>query len=93
MPEYTETFDTELTIRTVQDVYTKLHEHLAQGDALILDAGKLIQVDTAGAQLLHLLAKLDDSDSHRLTWQNGTTELRAQLQSLGIEIPALFSDI
>ncbi|MGI2258479.1 STAS domain-containing protein [Shewanella sp. GXUN23E] len=93
MSEHTETFETELTIRSVQDVYTKLHEQLAQGNALILDAGKLIQVDTAGAQMLYLLARLDDSDSHKLTWKNGTAELQAQLQSLGIEIPALFSDI
>lgn len=93
MSEHTEAFDTELTIRTVQEVYTKLHDHLSQGNNLVLDISKLIQVDTAGAQLLLMLAKLDQSDSHRLTWQQGTPELQAQLQSLGIEIPALFSDI
>ncbi|MCF1426443.1 MAG: STAS domain-containing protein [Shewanella sp.] len=93
MSEHTETFETELTIRSVQGVYTKLHDQLVQGNALILDTGKLIQVDTAGAQMLYLLARLDDSGTHKLTWKNGSAELQAQLQSLGIEIPALFSDI
>ena len=90
MPEYTETFDTELTIRSVQDVYTKLHERMSQDDGITLDLGKLTHIDTAGAQLLYLLHKHHESHSQRLTWQNGTAELQAQLQSLGIVIPALF---
>ena len=42
----------EISIRNIQPLYQKLLELLHRVDELILDAGELHKVDTAGAQLL-----------------------------------------
>lgn len=83
---------TEISIRNIQPLYQKLLELLHRVDELILDAGELHKVDTAGAQLLYLFALSCDKRGLKLSWQQAQPAFIAQLTRLGIRIPTLDSD-
>ncbi|BDM62866.1 hypothetical protein NFHSH190041_03180 [Shewanella sp. NFH-SH190041] len=86
-------FAPELTIRSVQDTHSHLQEQLSQHNALTLDTCELSRIDTAGAQLLLWLSLHADKGELNLSWQAGSPELLTQLNSLGIHIPGLSSEI
>ncbi len=88
----TQALGTEISIRNIQPLYQKLLELLHRVDELILDAGELHKVDTAGAQLLYLFALSCDKRGLKLSWQQAQPTFIAQLTRLGIRIPTLDSD-
>lgn len=81
-----------ITIKSVQDLYHQLHDFLIQKEDLVIDASKLSQIDTAGAQLLFHIEKMAEQRLHPIIWENGTPALKQQLEQLGINIPQLFKE-
>ncbi|MBR9728072.1 lipid asymmetry maintenance protein MlaB [Shewanella intestini] len=78
---------TEITIRNIQPLYRVFVDSIAQSHPLTLNASKLTNVDTCGAQLLYLFALNCQNRSITLTWQHLSQSVNQQLAHLGISLP------
>jgi len=93
MTDQTIKLDSELTIRNIQPIFAQLSELLTHDKLLPIDLSQLSRVDTAGAQLLYLFSQTCNERSLKIEWQGGRPELITNLESLGIVIPELQTDI
>jgi anti-anti-sigma regulatory factor len=76
------TLDASCTLRETADLQFSLV--IANGDPLVIDAGAVERIDTAGLQLLVALVRRQQQTGRRLEWKAVSAELRLCGERLGL---------
>lgn len=77
-------FAESLTIADVGEMKEKMQALLDLGGAIVLDAGEIETIDSAGMQLLTALVKEANSRSQDITWQAVSEKVSNAAQGLGL---------